>query len=120
MKNIVIVDDSPILRSMIRAVLEHAGYTIVSEAGNGTEAMQKIEQHKPDLVLLDVLMPGESGLDILKSVKALENAPKVMMVTAINQEAVNEEAKTLGANAILYKPFEPEELVKTVKELLAA
>ncbi|MDD2773968.1 MAG: response regulator [Elusimicrobiales bacterium] len=118
MTKILIVDDSPILRSTIRTVLERAGYQITGEAGNADEAFALYGKERPGLVLLDILLPGESGLDILRRLKTMDPAAQVLIVTAVNQEAVNEEAKQLGARGILYKPFDPSELTAAIAEVL--
>lgn len=118
MTKIMIVDDSPILRSTIRTVLERMGHHITGEAGNSDEAVLLFDKEKPDLVLLDILLPGESGLDILKKLKAKDGGVKVLIVTAVNQETVNEEAKQLGAKGILYKPFDPSELTAAINEVI--
>ncbi|MFA5161549.1 MAG: response regulator [Elusimicrobiales bacterium] len=114
---ILIVDDSPILRSTIRAVLERAGHHITGEAGNADEAFALYQKERPELVLLDILLPGESGLDILRKLKMTDNTANVLIVTAVNQEAVNDEAKQLGARGILYKPFDPSELTTAITEV---
>ncbi|NLO90375.1 MAG: response regulator [Elusimicrobia bacterium] len=118
MKKILIVDDSPILRSTIRAVLERSGYQISGEAGNSEEAMALFQKEKPDMILLDILLPGESGLDILKKIMGIAPDSKVLIITAINQESVNSEAKSLGAKGILYKPFDPMELINAIDAAL--
>ena len=117
MTKIMIVDDSPILRSTIRTVLERMGHHITGEAGNADEAVALFDKEKPDLVLLDILLPGESGLDILKKLKGKDSSVKVLIVTAVNQETVNEEARQLGAKGILYKPFDPSELTAAITEV---
>jgi len=118
MKKIMIVDDSLILRSTIRTVLERAGFTIAAEAGNAEETLTMFDKSHPDLVLLDILLPGESGLDILRQIKAKNKDVKVLIVTAVNQDTVNEEAKKLGADNILYKPFDPAELTTAINSVM--
>ncbi|MFA5937684.1 MAG: response regulator [Candidatus Paceibacterota bacterium] len=115
---VMIVDDSPILRSTMRTVLERSGYQITGEAGNADEAYALYGKERPDLVLLDILLPGESGLDILRKLKATDSTAQVLIITAVNQEAVNEEAKQLGARGILYKPFDPSELTAAIAEVV--
>ncbi len=118
-RKVLIVDDSPILRSTIRNVLERSGGYLPTEAGNAAEALEAFKKISPDLVLLDILLPGESGLDILKDIVAVNPNAKVLMLTAINQEAVNLEARDLGAKGIVYKPFEPDELLEAISKVLA-
>lgn len=116
---VLIVDDSPILRSTIRNVLERSGKYTAVEAGNAADALEQFKKESPDMVLLDILLPGESGLDILKSIIGVDAKAKVLMLTAINQEAVNLEARDLGAKGIVYKPFEPDELLEAIEKILA-
>ncbi|MCX5784014.1 MAG: response regulator [Elusimicrobia bacterium] len=118
MGKLIIVDDSEILRSMIRGVLERAAIPIAGEAANSDETLALFEREKPDIVLLDILLPGESGIEILKKLKAKNPAVKVLIVTAINQDAINAQLEQLGAKGVLYKPFTPEELLSAVKKLM--
>ena len=119
MKNIMIVDDSPILRASIRTVLERAGYTVCGEAANADETFALYEKEKPGLVLLDILLPGISGLEVLKRLKENNPATKILIVTAVNQDALNTQAKQLGVEGILYKPFEPSELTQAIKSIFS-
>jgi two-component system chemotaxis response regulator CheY len=114
----MIVDDSPILRSTIRTVLERFGHHVTGEAGNSAEAYDLYRKETPDVVLLDILLPGESGLDILAEILKIDAKARVIMVTAINQSAVNEEAKQTGAKGIVYKPFEPDDLVSAIEKVM--
>jgi two-component system chemotaxis response regulator CheY len=118
MCKILIVDDSPIIRDTISPILKEAGHQVIGEADNGQEAIDIFHKTKPDLVLLDILLPGESGLDILKKLKSIDSRIKVLVVTAVNQDAVSGEAKNLGAMGVLYKPFDADELVSAIKEAL--
>jgi two-component system chemotaxis response regulator CheY len=118
MSRILIVDDSPIIRNTIAPIIKEAGHDVVGQADNGEEAMDVFNKAKPDLVLLDILLPGESGLDILKKLKSTENTVKVLIVTAVNQDAVTREAMNLGAKGVLYKPFDAAELIEAINKAL--
>lgn len=118
MSKILIVDDSPIITNAISAIIKQAGHEVIGEADNGEKAMDIFNKNRPDLVLLDILLPGESGLDILKKLKSIDIAAKVLIVTAVNQDAVSQEAKNLGASGVLYKPFDAEELVQAINKTL--
>lgn len=116
MLKIGLVDDSVILRSAIKNVLESSGYEITVEAGGSAELFAKLEKTLPDLLLLDVFFPTENGLDILARVKKKYPQLKVLMVTGLKQESISEEAKRLGANGLLYKPFDTDDLLQAVQQ----
>ena len=116
MLQIGLVDDSVILRSAIRNVLESSGYEVVLEAGGSAELFEKLEKQAPHLILLDVFFPQENGLDILARLKKQYPNIKVWMVTGMKQETISQEAKRLGADGILYKPFDTDELLNTIKQ----
>ncbi|MBO7238034.1 MAG: response regulator transcription factor [Elusimicrobiaceae bacterium] len=116
MMKIGLVDDSVILRSAIRNVLESSGYEVVLEAGSSVELFERLEQAMPDVILLDVFFPTENGLDILARLRKQFPKIKVLMVTGLKQETIAEEAKRLGADGILYKPFDTDELLNAIKQ----
>jgi len=112
-----LVDDSVILRSAIKNVLESFEYDVVLEAGGSVELFAKLEKHKPDLLLLDVFFPTENGLDILARLRKQYPKLKVMLVTGMKQDSIAEEAKRLGAKGVLYKPFDADELIDAIKRV---
>jgi CheY-like chemotaxis protein len=117
---ILICDDEPSLRELMRISLD-PGYSFV-EAADAAEASELLERVAPDLVLLDVMMPGESGLAVLGRLREtgeLRNTP-VVIVSAFDTEGDRAAAVEAGATAFVKKPFDPEELGKLVEELLAA
>ena len=116
MMKIGLVDDSVILRSAIRNVLESSGYEIVLEAGNSEDLFMALEKKMPDLLLLDVFFPTENGLDILARLRKQYPSVKILMVTGLKQETITQEAKRLGANGVLYKPFDTDELLNAIKQ----
>ena len=115
MKKIGLVDDSVILRSAIKNVLESSGYPVVIEAGSSAELFKKLLLNQPDLLLLDVFFPNENGLDILARIRKQYPEIKVMLVTGLRQDSIADEAKRLGANGILYKPFDTNDLLQAIK-----
>ena len=117
MLKIALVDDSVILRSAIKNVLESSGFEVVLEAGSSKELFEKLEKITPSLILLDVFFPTENGLDMLARVKKQYPQLKVLMVTGLKQETIAEEAKRLGADGILYKPFDTDDLLNAVKQV---
>ena len=116
---LLICDDEDVLRELIRATLD-AHYTLV-EASNGDEALRCARERRPDLILLDMMMPGRSGLHVLAELRSdakLADVP-VIMLTARTQAADRETAARAGADRFLAKPFSPRELISVVDELLA-
>lgn len=119
MAKILIVDDEPAIRFLITSSLEDEGYEL-AEAADGLEAYQLIEEKEPDLVILDVMMPGLTGFELCAKVKQ-EPALKgiiVIMLTAKGQECDRLESEQAGADYYLRKPFSPIELAGIVKSLL--
>lgn len=117
MLHLALVDDSGILRSALKNVLESSGYSVAIEAENSRELFAQLTQKKVDVVLLDVFFPTESGLDILTQLKKQYPAIKVLMVTGLQQSSVLEEAQKRGADGVLYKPFDTDELLSAVERL---
>ena len=120
MAKILIVDDAAFMRMMVKENLKKAGYTDFSEAGNGEEALKKFENDSPDLVLLDITMPIMDGITALKEIKEKNPEAKVVMCSAMGQDSMVIEAIKQGALDFIVKPFKPERLVQTVKNVLNA
>jgi len=116
---VVIADDEPSMRLLVHATIDSDDYIVV-EAGDGTQAWAVIQKHKPSLVLLDVQMPGKSGLEVLRLVKADPSlaATKVILLTAKAQESDIETGLIAGADFYLTKPFSPLDLLTRVEEAL--
>jgi DNA-binding response OmpR family regulator len=117
--SILVVDDDPEILAMLTTRLNHRGYK-VSSASDGHRALELAKREKPDLVLLDVMMPGKSGWEVVRALKQdpVTQAIKVVMVTAIG-EHVNEMTSPLyGADAHIDKPFEFERLERVISGLL--
>ncbi|UII21787.1 response regulator [Fulvivirga ligni] len=116
-KNILVVDDSYYMRAVLRIILEDAGYTVVNEAASGQEAIQCAKDDQPDLVTLDLILPDNSGLDVLKTIKQNRPDQKVVVVSAVGQESIVKQAEEIGAAAYITKPFEDEEVVKVINNV---
>jgi two-component system chemotaxis response regulator CheY len=115
-KKVVIIDDSMYMRSMISEALESEGsYEIVGQAGDGNTGIELVLELKPDLVTLDNILPDMLGIDILKVLKEEEKIEgKVIMISAVGQEAVVNEGLSIGAAAYIVKPFTKESLIETI------
>jgi DNA-binding response OmpR family regulator len=116
--DILIVEDHPTMREAMRMVLEHEGYRI-REAGDGATALQQIKDDPPDLVFLDLNIPGTSGPDVLRSIKGDPETAgvRVIIVTATGEEG-REQVLDLGADEYFTKPFSPLALLGTVERVL--
>ena len=117
--SILVVDDDPEIVTMLTTRLGHRGYK-VSSAGDGHRALELARREKPDLVLLDVMMPGKSGWEVARALKQdpVTQAVKIMMVTAIGEKTNEITAPIYGADAHIDKPFEFEKLEKMIQGLL--
>lgn len=112
---ILLVDDNMLTRSMIKDLLTEMGHQVVGEAENGDEAVKIFAECKPELTLLDMIMPGKSGLETLREIRALAPAARVVMCTAVQQDAIEKDLLESGASAILHKPFMYGELEAVLK-----
>lgn len=118
-KNIMIVDDDPHVVRSLTFVLNKEGYNI-STTTDGEEALEKIRDSKPNLMILDVMMPRKNGYEVCQEVKGNPNLSDIyiIMLSAKGQEADREKGLSLGANEFMSKPFSPMKLVERVKQLL--
>jgi len=117
MSRILIVDDSLFQRRVVSAPLKAQGFEIF-EAVNGKEGLEKILEVKPDLILLDILMPEKNGIEVLKELKKAQNTIPVIMLTSDVQESTRDECLSLGAQAFVNKPVKAEELLPIITSLL--
>jgi two-component system phosphate regulon response regulator OmpR len=115
--HLLIVDDDSRLRAVLRRYLQRNGFR-VSEAGNADETRTKLQSFEFDLIVLDVMMPGESGFDLLSSIRKTKRVP-VLMLTAMSEPGDRVNGLERGADDYLAKPFEPRELVLRLKNILA-
>ena len=115
---VVIAEDEAIIRLDLKEILQEEGYEVVGETGRGDEAVELVRQHKPDLVILDIKMPGKDGLEAAREITADRQAA-VLILTAFSQRNLIEEARDAGALAYLVKPFQKGELVPALEVALA-
>lgn len=118
MPKIMISDDSAFMRKIIRNILEKLGHKEIIEATNGKEAIDKYKSDKPDLVLLDIIMPDVGGIDVLREIMGIDKEAKVIMVTAVGQDAMVEECTILGAKGYIIKPFNDKKVAEAISNVL--
>jgi len=116
LKKILVVDDEPKIIQLTQDYLENAGFSVIS-AGDGERALSIIQVEKPDLVVLDLGLPGMDGLDVCRSIRKTSNLP-IIMLTARDEETDKLVGLELGADDYITKPFSPKELVARVRSVL--
>lgn len=114
---VLIVDDAAFMRLSIKTMLERNGFEISGEAENGTEAIEKYKELKPDIVTMDITMPGMSGIEALKAIRQVDPKAKIVMVSSMGQEVLLKEAIICGAKYFIVKPFKEEDIVRTIKQV---
>ena len=118
-QSVLVVDDEPMARTLLRLMLVRAGFE-VSEAENGFDALEKVGGNLPDLILLDVMMPGMDGFTVCQKVRAREETadlPIIMLSAKTDSDSINR-GLLVGATKYLTKPISPEELTKHVRSAL--
>ena len=118
MANILIADDARFMRMMIRKILESEGHKIVGEAASGEEAISLYAKLRPDLATFDIVMPNPNGIESVKKVRDFDPHAKIIMITALGQEAMVVEALKAGAADFIIKPFKPGKVIEAVDKVL--
>lgn len=117
-KKIMLVDDAAFMRMTIKNCLTKAGYTELVEAADGQQAVETYEKEHPDLVIMDITMPNMDGIQALEAIKTMDSGAKVVMCSAMGQEAMVVQAIQLGALDFIVKPFKPDRVLQTVNKVL--
>lgn len=118
MASILIVDDAAFMRLTLRQILENHGHRVVGEAATGIEAVKKFTETKPEVTLLDVTMPDMNGIDALREIKQRDPRAKIVICSAMGQQAVLAKAIEYGAKDFVVKPFEEARLIAAVDKVL--
>ncbi|MBW2236902.1 MAG: response regulator [Deltaproteobacteria bacterium] len=114
----LVVDDASFMREMIREIIEPEGFDVVVEAGDGADAVVAFKEHSPDIVTMDIVMPKMSGIEAVKQIIQLDPGAKIVMCSALGQEALVMEALKAGASDFIVKPFKPDAVVVTLRKAL--
>ena len=117
-KRVLIVDDAVVMRMMLKDILSKGGFEVVGEAPNGPEAVEKYKRLRPDIVTMDVVMPGMDGIAAVKEIVAADPAAMIVMCTSMGQETLMREALEAGAKAAITKPFRPPEILDVINKVL--
>lgn len=119
MANILIADDSTVMRRSLNLILTKGGHTVVGQATNGEQAYTLYSQLRPDLVTMDITMPGMDGIEAMKKILGSYPQANIIMISALDQKMMILEAIECGAKHYLIKPFKDDKVLATVKEVLS-
>lgn len=115
---ILIVDDAAFMRMMLNDIFVDGGYNVAGQAENGEDAVRIYQELKPDLVTMDIVMPGAGGISALKNILKEDPEANVLIVSALGQKALVKEAIEAGAKGFVVKPFQPEKVIEEVENIL--
>ena len=118
MATILIVDDAAFMRMMIKDILTKNGYTVIGEAENGIKAVDRYKELNPDLVIMDITMPEMDGIQAGRQIKALNASAKIIMCSAMGQQAMVIESIQAGARDFIVKPFQAERVIEAVRKVI--
>ena len=119
-RTVLICDDALFMRKLINQVMTSGGLEVVGEAEDGSEAVDKYQTLKPDLVTMDLMMPQMNGIDAVREIMKLDSTACVIMCSSVGQEALVTEAMEAGARGYLVKPFQPPQLLAVAERALNA
>jgi len=116
---VLVCDDAIFMRTMISDILTQAGFEVVGEAESGTQAVEKYHALKPDLVTMDIVMPDMGGIEAVREICKTDPDAKILMCSAMGQQALVVEAIQAGAKDFVVKPFQPSRVLEAVQRVLA-
>jgi two-component system chemotaxis response regulator CheY len=117
-KKVLICDDSIVMRKMINDILSRNGFNVVGQAKNGAEAVELYAKLQPDLVTMDIIMPGEPGVEIVKKIVTIDSKARIMMVTGLSQKNLVLQAMENGAREFVVKPFDESALLEAAAKTI--
>lgn len=115
---VLVCDDAIFMRTMISDILSQAGYEVVGEAETGTQAVERFSELNPDLVTMDIVMPGMGGIDAVREILKIAPSARILMCSAMGQQALVIEAIQAGAKDFVVKPFQPSRVLEAVQRVL--
>jgi len=118
MATILVVDDAAFMRVVLKDILEEGGHTVISEAGNGKDAVEKYKAYRPDLVTMDVKMPDISGVEAVREIRRVDPDARIIMCTALGHRQMILESMRSGAMDFVVKPLQPGRVLEAVGKAL--
>jgi len=119
-RTVLICDDALFMRTMVGDILQQAGFEIIGEAETGVQAVEKYRTLRPDLVTMDIVMPDMGGIDAVREITKDDPSARILMCSAMGQQALVVEAIQAGAKDFVVKPFQPSRVLEAVTRILAA
>ncbi|NLW47785.1 MAG: response regulator [Firmicutes bacterium] len=116
---VLVVDDAAFMRMMIKDILRKGGFEVVGEAEDGSKAVEKYKELRPDLVTMDITMPDMDGITAVKEIRKLDADAQIIMCSAMGQQAMVIDAIQAGAKDFVVKPFQPERVLEAVRKVLS-
>ena len=116
-KRILIVDDAAFMRMLLKDIVTKAGYEVAGEAANGTEAVEKYKELKPDIVTMDITMPEMNGIEATKEIMKVDPKANIIMCSAMGQQMMVVEAIQAGAKDFIVKPFQQGRVVEALSKV---
>ncbi|MFN2433290.1 MAG: response regulator [Gemmatimonadota bacterium] len=116
----LVCDDALFMRTMIKDLLQQAGVSVVAEAATGSQAVARYRDARPDLVTMDIIMPDMNGIDAVRGILAEDPHARILMCSAMGQQALVLEAIEAGAKDFIVKPFQPARVLQAVERVLAS
>ena len=115
---VMIVDDIPYIRKLLKEIIDSFEFQLVAEASNGLEAIELAKKHKPDLIIMDIVMPKLSGIDATKEIRKFCPQSKIVMCSSLGQDPIIKESLKAGASDFIVKPFEAKDVIKLIKKVV--
>jgi two-component system chemotaxis response regulator CheY len=114
---VLVVDDAVFMRNMIKDIFANTDFEVVGEAANGVEAVEKFRELQPDLTTMDIVMPLKSGIEAVRDITGFRKDARIVMCSALGQEALVMEALEAGAKDFIVKPFNPEKVIEVMRRV---
>ena len=119
LRTVLVCDDAIFMRTMLKDILQQSGFQVVGEAQTGAEAVTRFRELKPDLVTMDIVMPDMGGIDAVREITRNDTGARILMCSAMGQQALVVEAIQAGAKDFVVKPFQPSRVLEAVERVLA-
>lgn len=117
-QTVLICDDAMFMRTMLADILQDAGFEVVGEAETGAQAIEKYRELEPDLVTMDIVMPDMGGIDAVRAITAEDPEARILMCSAMGQQALVVEAIEAGARDFVVKPFQPSRVLEAIQRVM--
>ncbi len=118
-QSVLICDDAIFMRTMLADILQQAGFEVVGEAETGAQAVARYRELRPDLVTMDIVMPDMGGIDAVREITKLDPGARILMCSAMGQQALVIEAIQAGAKDFVVKPFQPSRVLEAIQRVLS-